>query len=599
MEARRQDFEPLWRAGIQAFLEGIMTDSDSRLYNSYYEQYDLSMFSRGGLRFGNLTYPLTHSIVMRALATEYKNRPKVNFVVIGSNDQSKAAPFTALFNQVLADMNSDEEDFEVLQSRDIFGSSVVMVGCEMYNITVDDPVFDGEKYIYEEKDKVSKQVLYKMLDLRHVYLDEKCRRSSLSDCNYAQVDEYFSPAEFSQRFYSDAYDKEAVQKAAKQVVSLPQSEYNSQFDNNKGEFVRVTHCFDKIADRYHILAGEYNLINDVDAPIPRIAGRKGKEIPLALAVKYKIPQSPYGYADSHLISSFSRIKDLMRLMIMEITQKSAKPTITIDPLSAFDEQGFEWGQDFLRVSPNDFGQININPNLQSLYQLDGTTDSDITRVTGVDINDTQAAPEGETARKTMIRRESQNALLELGMELLTNSFYKRLYGLMQSDIVLHYGGMAKGGEKISVKTKGEMIDRGSNGKIIVEQVKGTRYFDMQPKDFDIEMDVEVELGNIATSKELEKALAGEGIASLEPFLAGVDVSKAIEYIQETHGMPDLRADAQKATAGTPEDIAKEGIPPEMLPPNEQIKMEAQNQQLTQQDGGIQPDTGQPATGQPV
>lgn len=590
MVARRQRFEGMWRIGIGRFFDGISTGvvgpgSTQLLYDPIYEQYDTSLFSRDGLRFNQLKYPLLPAIVMRGLANEIPNKPKINFVAVGKNDQSVTIPFRNLFNQVLYEMDADQEDFEIFLDRRIFGSSIVMVMTESYEVTVNDPAHKNGEYVYEKKTKKIKQCGYKKLDLRHVFLDEHCKKTSLEDCNYAQVDEYLLKAEAVQQLkkYDEAKVKAAIEESPRDTQI-----YDTGFDLSNQQFVRITHCFDKIHDRYHILINGC-VINKIDSPIPRIAGRKGKDIPLSMTVMYKIPGAPYGYGDSHLTTHFNTIKNLVRMMILEITQKSAKPTMAVDPLSAFDEQAFEWGQDFIRVSPNDLKEISINPNLKFLYDLDSLTDNDIIRATGIDVNDTASAGENETARKTIIRRESQNALIELMMNYMTSSFFKRTYTLLKDDIKLHYLEKMYNGEQVQVKVKDTELVR-NNGGVDEAPVKGFRYFDLKEEDLDMDTDLDLEMGNIASSRELEKALAKEGIDSAAPFMEGFDINGMARYIQEQYGMPkSVLAQAQDQFEGKdPEQVAAEAInDPSLLPHSEQIKM------------GMEPGQPPAETGQPV
>lgn len=599
MAAHREQFETLWTTGMQRFFQGILKTynvTSRRIYDSLYEQYDLSLFSREGLRFTDLKYPLIHSIALRGLAAELANKPKVNFVALGSNDPSKTTAFKHLFDQVLYEMDADQEDFEIFLDRRILGSAAVMVLTEEYEMTVKDPVFKGEKMTYEEKTKASRQTLYKKIDLRNLYLDEHCKKTSLADCSYLQVDELYAKDEFLQRF---AKYGEATIDAAK-VLEIDSNKNTNPFIDQVGvEWVRVTHCFDRVYDAYHVL-GNGHLLNDVGNPIPRIAGRKGKELPVALAIMYKIPNAPYGYGDPHVTTAFNSIKDMVRLMILELTQKSAKPTMAVDPMSPFDEQGFDWGQDFIRVAPNDLHEIKMNADLDILYKLDELNDNDIIRATGININDTSNTDMDETARKTVIRRESQNAIIELGMNYLSASFFKRLYTLMKDDIRLHYSAMLKNGDELSVRTKDVKLTRapGKKGGFKEEKVVGYRYFDLEPGDFDFDMELDLEIANISTSRELEKAIQQEGLEKTQFAPQGFDQAGLAKYIQEVCDMPEtvLAGQTQNISSKDPKELANEGLDPSFLP-DTQTLTPPQDAQATQEAMAAQ-QAGQIQQGQP-
>lgn len=585
MALRRQYFEALWRSGIQAFFSGIIGESNNgqrSLYNTLYEQYDFSLFSRDGMRFDTIKYPLLHSIVMRALASEIPNKPKINFIAVGTNDQSKPIAFRHLFDQVLYEMNADQEDFEIFLDKRIFGSSIAMVYTDQYEVEVKDPLWvkGSEDIVYEKKTKKIKQCKYRKLDLRHVFLDEHCTRTDLEDCDYASYDEYFSKESFMQRFAK--YGEDKCTRAASSTASKEEaSVYYNWYDTKDAEFVKVSHNFDKIHDCYHIIAGggQGVLMNEKDSPIPRIAGRKGKDLPFALAIQYKIPGSPYGYADAHVTRSFNQIKDIIRVMLLEITQKSAKPLLAVDPLSNFDESGFEWGQDFIRVSPNDLHEIKINPDLKSLYDLDNLTDDDIIRVTGINISDTSNTDDDETARKTIIRRESQVALVELTMNYMACSFFDRLYRLMKDEVRLHYGVDLKNGVKIKIRSKNMLVTRNSKGTLAEEKADGFRYFDIKEGDVDFDMELDLELGNIASSRELEKAIIGESLQTIGAFAQNFNGSGIAQYIQEGYDMPDtvLNQPQGKISGQDPKQVANAQIPQSMLPQQQQQMQQAMSQ----------------------
>ena len=575
MEKHREQFERLWETGVTRFFQGILhgdSGNYSKLYDSLYEQYDLSMFSREGLRFNDIKYPLLHTIVLRAMASEFPNRPVAKFIAVGSNDPTKATAFSHLFQQVLSEGNADLEDFEVFLDRRIRGTGAVLQLTERYPLTVKDPKIDKTgKMTFEEKTKKICDVKFRKIDLRHLYLDEHCRRSDLADCFYAQVDEFMSIEEFKVKF------KELGEDKLRDIVELPSDPEASEGDNpfvsdSSVKYVRVTHCFDKKDDLYHVLANG-TLVSETDNPIPRIAGRRGKEIPIALAVMYKIPGCPYGYGDAHVTTAFNSIKNLMRLMILEITQKAAKKTLFVHPDSNFDEQAFEFGQDFVRVAPDEVKQMEVDHDFASLYKLDETTDNDIIRGTGININDTTNLDTQETARKTVIRKESQNAIVELGMNYLTISYYKRLYNLMKDDIKLHYGANLGNGEKVQVRTKDIKLTRSKDG-LKEYKADGWRFFDLKPGDLDIDAEVMLEAGNISTSKQLEKALQMEGLEATQYAPQGFDPIGLAKYIKEVMEMPDfVLATGEEAVEGrSPEELAKAAIgDPQFLPEAENLK----------------------------
>lgn len=606
MAQRRVQFETLWRTGVTQFFAGILaTDQATQtkhLYNPIYEQYDSTLFSREGFRFLNAKYPMMHAVIMRKLAIEIVNKPKPHWLALGSNDQSKPIAFSHVFNQVLYDMDSDSEDFEVFMDKGIFGTGAVLQITEEYEANVKD--FNIEEYgettdagenEKQEADKASKStkkkiktVRYKRIDLRHLYLDEHCQKTNLSDCNYAMIDEFYSVEDLVQRY--PKREKEILLASTNKATDTTFQPFSDWTDNGSVSFVTLTHCWDKISDTYHqLLNGK--IINDLGSPIPRKPGKRGKSIPITLAVDYKIPGAPYGYGEAHVTSGFNQIKNLARQMIVEITEKMAKPLLAVDPLSNFDEQGFEWGTDFVRVSPKDITQININPNLELIYKMDAMTDNDVIRATGINFNDTTNTDVNETARKTVIRRESQNAIVELGMRFMTMTYFKPLYTLLKDDILLHYPAMiAEAGGEVDIKTNDVRVIRGEDGLQEIP-AEGGHYFKVRQEDIDMDFDMDLEMCNIASSKELEKALSGEAMDWALKVPMGYDPNGLAKWGKELYDMPDyvLAASADPTAGKTPEQIATEGIDPSMLPDAIKMKMQMQQNQAAAQ----QPVTPQP------
>lgn len=577
MKQRRMYYETLWRSALTNFYTGVFPDSTvgaQPLYNPIYEQYDMSLYSKDGFRFLRMRLPLMHQIVIRKLAGEMPNRPKVNFVAMGDNDPSKAIAFKHWFDQFLYDMDADQEDFETFLWKDIIGTAAVMVMTQEYEVTVKDDE------TWKPKTLKKKKTLYKSVDLRRLLLDEHCQKSNLEDCKYAQVDEFYSKDEYLQMFSDPKkYNQEVVNQACESTMQMDEgdTDYGDLFGLQEVQFIRVTHCFDIISDSYHILANQL-LINDKDTPIPRIARAMGKQIPIALAIDFKMPGSPYGYSSAHVSAIFFRIKNLVRQILFEVTEKQAKPLLAVDPLSSFDEETFEWGQEFLRIKPGDVQPISINFDTETLYNMDRTTDEDMIKATGINFNDTSNVDAGETARKTIIRRESQNAIIEMGMNYNASVYFKRLYELMKDEILYQWRDEIPRGMK--VRTKNVQVGRLQNGELVEDQtaIKGFRYFDLKKNDLADDYELYLELANIASSKELEKAIVAEQVGAIQPFLQSFDPTGLAKYLKDTFSMPETVLPEGTRGEMNAEQVVQENIPHELLPEVEQMRMQQAGQQ---------------------
>lgn len=579
MQERRRYFEPLWRSAITTFYAGIFPDTNAAgekpIYNPIYEQYDMTVYSRDGFRFLRMKMPIVHEVIIRKLASEFSNRPKINWVAEGSNDPAKAIAFRHWYNQFLYDMDADQEDYEVFLGKDIVGTSAVMVQTDEYEVTIKDAI-TGKK-----ETKKKKRSYYRNIDMRHLLLDEHCTKTNLEDCNYACVDEFLSRQEFLQHFADEKkFDPEKVKRASE--ISIQNDEaygsYNDLFGLENVPFIRVSHCFDIISDSYDILANDIK-INEIGTPIPRVARTMGKQIPIALCVDFKMPNCPYGYSSAHVIALFYRIKNLVRQLLFEVTEKQAKPLLAVDPLSGFDEETFEWGQEFIRIKPTDVQAIEVQFDTKALWDLDKTTDEDIIRSTGINYNDTSNIDANETARKTIIRRESQNAIIELGMNYNASVYFKRLYELYKDEILFHWRDMIEQGQK--VRTKNAFVFRDQQGVLKEDgmKVEGFRYFDLQPGDIAKDYELYLETANIASSRELEKAILTEQLQAIAPFIQSFDANGIAGYIKDILKLPEevLPSGAGADISKVPSDqLAQQGMSADFLPQS------VQNQSLLQQ-----------------
>ncbi len=598
MAQKRKDYEPIWDAGISLFLQGVFlrsgTDAERRAYDVAHEQYQGSLYSREGLKVKDFQFPLLHTIAIRALASEFKNRPVARFIPYGSNIQSKSEVFNHLFQQNLAEIDADLVDFDVLWDRRIRGTGAVLQLTEQYDLTVKDANLDGEnKLKFNEKTKTVTNVTYRQIDLRHLFLDENCTMSNLSDCFYVIVDEFIGKEEAETRFK----DKYGLTDKDLEPIPLPSTaqKSNSGVGENGGAVMKVhaQHCFDRRYDAYHLILNN-KLVNDVNTPIPRIAGRKGKDLPIALAPMYRIPGSPYGYGDPAVVKSFNVIKDFARLVILESAAKTAKPTLAVAPETTFDAEGFTWGEDIVRVDPNAIRELKINPDYNALSSIEATADNDVIQTTGINVKDTTNADVQETARKTVIRRESQIAIIELGMMYISSSYFKRLYNLLKDDLRLYYGAALEQKEDVRVRTEGVKLSRTKTG-IKKYNVTGFRYFDVKKEDIDFDTDLVLEIGNISTSKELEKALKIEALEKAIIAQAGFDQNGLAKYIQELGGMPESVL-AVKPNQVDVKELATKDLGPEFLPQTvtaqkpEALQGVAPQDQAAQQEAQPQPPT---------
>jgi hypothetical protein len=119
----------------------------------------------------------------------------------------------------------------------------------------------------------------------------------------------------------------------------------------------------------------------------------------------------------------------------------------------------------------------------------------------------------------------------------------------------------------SIRTDGVKLFRSVKGATVIDQKQeGSYFFDMLPKDFDLDMELVPEMGNLAYTSELERESKREGLAILESAAYGPDVIdkvKCAELRVELHTLPKNLVKQSMATEpgdinlkDKPENIAK-------------------------------------------
>lgn len=549
MYQRRSFFEQMWRNSLFAFVafaiygdEGTRRSFDPDTAPEL-QSYFNNKFTAFGFRFTDVRYPLEFAVVMRKLAVEIKNLPVPDWMVIGAEDQSPAILWKNVYNQAMDEANGDYEDFETWLQKDIFGTSIRwsrMIGYE--NVVQEPNITTTGEIEYKEKKYNVREFKSTTVDLRHVLLDDGCRNSDLSDCEDAIVFEYFTKDQGEVIFSDVDFEGLGIKPARKNELFQDINDLNG--GDNK-EFYEVMNCYHETKDKYvRLMNGK---VFD-ESPIPMRSYRGRKEIPLSLFVDHKIPGQPYGYGEPAVVKAFREIKNKNRNLIYDVTKKAAKPTLAIDPLSTFNEETYTWGQDFVRVAPNDMQPIPVVANLEPALELDNRTDTDIVIATGVNILDTAAPPSDETATKTVIRKESQVALIDLGLHFNSVTGLKRLHRINANILQLNLkvpefnpDGSTK--EFREVITQGKQIFRSqlesTEEQFMEEDNQGVHGFQYKGEDIDFDFHPIIKLGNIAISDQLQKSVEEEAIALMAQVAPqAIDQMGMAEYLRESRGLPE-------------------------------------------------------------
>lgn len=554
MKNRRQYFEEMWKRSIFAFIAHAVYGGDAK--RSFdpdtapeLQGYFSSKVNSMGFRFTDVRYPLEFAVIMRKLAMEIKNIPPVEWMLPEEDDQSPAILFENVYNQIMTEeAKEDFENFELWLGKNVFGTSVAWSRMIEYKKKL--RTFKGMKVLedgtqepeYETSDVVVKKFKYSNWDLRHILIDEGCTSPSLDDCEDGIAFEYYSENKANEVFGKDVLDKLGAKACLRSEAF---QDINDRNGGDQKKVYEVMHCYNEVTDEYTvIISGKWYKTT----PIPTLDDCGEKKIPFTFFVDHVVPGQPYGVGEPAIIKAFREIKNKNRNLIYDVTKKTAKPTLIIDPLSAFDEEKYVFGQDFIRAAPTDVSPLNITPNLQPALDLDKITDQDIIITTGVDILNTAAAQGQETATKTLERKDSQVAIVDLGMRFNVSCGLTRLHSINANIILLHLQkpDFKEDGTKEEEKTRDIMLKnkklfRGKfadSPKFAQEDGQGYQHFTYKGSDLKYRFKPTLKYGSIALSKHLQEQLDLEGISTMAKITPNVmDEFTAGSIIQKMYNFP--------------------------------------------------------------
>lgn len=609
MKERRANYENMWRNALYAFVAFAIYDN--KMANLQYDDsiapeiqsYHNNRISGTGFKFSDTKYPLEFAIVMRKMATEIPNLPEIEWEIDNEDDQTPSFLWKKVYDKIMSDAGSEFELFELWLGKNVFGTSISWSRLEEATYTLRNPETlkneDGDNYISWDKGKehIVHEFKSEAVDLRNVLIDDGCKKVNLTDADDCAVFEYLSEDK-AKSLYPEIDWESGNFQAVKPAHTF--QDINELFggDANKKLF-ELIHYYNVRQDKY------VRMINGKKAKptcgIIMKDRKKRKKLPIAFFVDHKVPNSPYGYGEPVIARQFRIIKNKVRNLVFDITKKSAKPTIAIDPLSPFDESKYVWGQDFVRVAPRDMAPIAINANLDPANNLDKVTDNDVIVCTGINITDTANTSMGETATKTVIRKESQVAVVELGMQFNTSVGLKRMHEINADIIRLWLVSPAfSDGENKTIITENERIFKRPAGKekYTTEKKKGKHVYRWKGDEIDYSFSPVPRLGNIAVTKTLEKAILTEGadmMAKLTP--EAIDQEGLAKYIATVYKIPEevLKQKKESVLDDDPDLMAKKAgaiMPPEVdAAVNNKLNNNAQNETINQ---SIQDPLGQQA-----
>jgi hypothetical protein len=603
MKTRRQRFEKMWRDSLYSFVAFAIYDKDNGQMS---QQYDINQSPEmqsyynnrisGGFKYSDVRYPLEFAIVTRKMATEIPNLPDLRWIVQGETDQSPAVLWKHVYNAIMYEADFDFEAFELWLGKNVFGTSISWSKLDEQTYHCKEPSVgeDGE-ISWKSKTTKTHEFTWESVDLRNVLIDNNCKKTSLRDADDCAVIEYLSEDKLRTlypefRFGNDDTEGVAPEKCFKPVsTSHTFQDIDELYGGGQKEVYELIHYYNVRTDSYQRIMNGKEFVPESGIIMRDDNGKK--MLPIAFFVDHKIPGCPYGYGEPTIAKPFREIKNKVRNVIFDVTKKVAKPTIAVDPLSPFKEESYVWGQDFIRVAPRDLMPLNVNANLDPAMNLDKTTDNDIIISTGINITDTANIGGGETATKTVVRKESQVAVVELGMRFNTSVGLKRLHQINANIILLYLSNPIFDSEvkdKTVVLKNEKMFRSTSTTKIKTEPKKGEHVFTWKGEDFNYKFKPVPELGNIAVTKTLEKGMFTEGSELLFKVTPeALDKNGLAEFICQLYEIPDtVLMQKKKSILDSDPDIMAQNagavLPDEVkMANNNKLNINAQSYQLNQ------------------
>lgn len=523
----------------------------------------------------DLKLPVEFAIIQRKLTTIMGNLPKMNWVPLAPDaDQdeidSMSTLFKNLFDYVWYLTDGDIELFKVILCSLIYGTGTIEWWHEYYEKTCELPesVDEMGKVTYRTLTKIVSKTRCQNRDIRHVLFDENAL--DIGTIQKGVIIEQYGEETFKSKFKQ--YRIEGVKPVAPVECFL---KVGDERRSQPYQVIELVKKYDEVLDQYVLIAnGQHinpyegkrgNKENEGISPIPSY----DKMFPIAVFIDHWMDGEFYGLGECTIAKPLRYVKNNIRRMFFDVMKKVGFPTLIIDPNSDFDEEDYEFGDPFIRAEVDEIKPIPVSANLQPAIELDKLTDNDIAVYTGVNILDTANQTKDETATKTALRRESQNALTENYLKFNMNNGFKRLWVGMGKSIMTHYktpriNDYSREPEGFKIQTKGVKLYRDPSTKIVEEQKeKGIHIFEIKPDDFAPDYDLVLEMSSIAYTKELENQKKTEAITSLKlypPQANVVNFNKLGEIEAKLGGLPEDVINSDKTgridPKGDPNEIMK-------------------------------------------
>jgi len=572
MKSSREYMENEWNEANKAYQSVLdvykrafdPTEAPEIQFRNYFKAKDLS----------DIKLPVEFAVIQRKLTYILSNKPHPKWVAIesGDDDEKKSAGkmFGYAFDYAWYLCDGDWEEFKAIISSLIYSIGYLHWWYEysVYDCEIPDN-FENGVMTYKTVRKVISRPRVEHLDNRHVFLDYNA--SDISNVVKGGFIKHYDEATFKRLF--GKMQIEGIMPITPLECFQKVGEEKSSQDKSVYECMYYIH---EELDRYAIVVNGYHINpyygpridpkNEGWSPIPS----RDKRLPISFFIDHYLDAQLYGMGDCKLSKPFRELKNKTRNMVFDVMKKVAFHTMIIDPLSDFNEDEYEFGQPFIRAEVDSIKPLPVSANLDFSVRMDENVNNDLAVFTGINIGDTGNPDMKETATKTATRRESQFAMIETYIKQNMSYGWKRAWTGFKECLRIA-GKVPKINENgevqpMTVRTDGKKIFRGkTNPKMAYEKkMEGSYFFKMTPEDFDDEMELIPEIGNIAYTRELEDEKKREGLAILEKYAPGVvDLFVVGGLRAELHGLP-ANVIVQPPSAGpgkvnlneSPENIAK-------------------------------------------
>lgn len=608
----RAYYEPMWKEWNYAYQAVLFEYAFQRKFNDKVapELQVRNLFSQNDRRLSDYRLPVEFAIIVRQIADEMSNLPKTRWVSLTQNlgtRDGKSRIFNYLYDWNYYEIDGDLETFKTLLAKAIYGTSIEYIFHEYADYKDFEPsgVKDGQVE-WKQIQRVVSRPRFVNLDLRHFYVDANA--TDIREAGHSFMAMNYTKDAFD-RLYPDGprWDTKGVT-----CVGLNEM-YANLGEVRRGMTllgVQVIKYFDCLSNCVITYANGKRINRKGEhIPVPSLNGRP----PLPFAVFYDSPVDKEFYAlgKCAILKPFREVKNKLRNAFFDISKKMAFNTLVIDPASDFDEETFEFGQNFIRAVPDEVKPLPVSANLQPVIDLDNRTDQDMIWATGVNFLDVAQGAASETATKTAVRKESQVKIVELGLKYNTVDGFKRRSLLLKQLLRLHLKAamvqkvVGEDSVPLQVKTPGVQVfrDKKKPFKLKEQRQQGFGLFTIRPEDMDEDVDLILEVGNIAATRELMKARqleAMEFIKSLPPVPPGSQASydqrEVVKWAVEWGQLPPevLPPGDKPLSDQSPQDVMK-NLSLIDKPPT--INDHIENQQAQQ--GQLPPTPGTTPPGMPV